>query len=304
MNKFRQWLCIEESARYLTEQIKDTIHPQDVLRLALDDHLNLSLYFPSVVYARRVRLVQRNMHSLVDLLDNFTVENRGVYLGLAYEPDRLIDYADPVEDGMTFIKGVQDIPLTGDERFVTESLWCQYSHLPLPLRSGDTPRGLLLDMGDKGLYQVQRFVAVEAEITAMRREAEAAGIPDVVIRPYLARFEELRHITPWDQAAWRRYVPAVGLPPDAYPVVRMGALDSLVSRAKSRETAMKPAGRVKNGQAQLLKDLLALHWGEEVARNPRRHFDGKRGQIRLALEKMGRTCPSGLTVARWLEDTD
>lgn len=304
MNKFRQWLSIEESARYLTEQVKSLIQAQDVYRLALDDHLNLSMYFPSVVYARRVRMVQRSMHSLSGLLENYIMENRGVYLGLHFEPDRLIDYAEPEETNMTFIKGIHDVTLSGDERLAAESCFCQFSNLPLPRRSGDTPRGLLLNMGDKGLYQVQRFVAVPAELEAMRREAEAGGIPDDVIRPYLAMFEALRQITPWDAEAWRRYVPAVSLPPDAYFVVRMETLNDLVLRALSKETRVKPALRTVNGQAQLIKSLLALHYGEEVARNPRRHFDGKRGKVRMALEAMGLPCPTGQTVARWLEDTE
>ncbi|KLP35548.1 hypothetical protein [Enterobacter ludwigii] len=304
MNKFRQWLSIEESARYLTGEIKSPLHPQDVYRLALDGHLNLSLYFPSVVYGRRVRMVQRSMHSLAGLLDNFTTENRGVYLGLSFEPDRLIDYAEPEDTALSFIKGIQDIPLLGDERLVAETFFCQFSQLPLPRRSGDTPRGLLLNMGDKGLYQVQRFLQVQTEMDAMRREAEASGVADALIRPFLSEFEALRQITPWHKEAWRRYVPAVSLPPDAYFVVRMEVLDDLVRRALSKETEVRPTTRTVNGQAQLIKSLLALHYGEEVARNPRRHFDGKRGKIRMALEAMGLPCPGGQTVARWLEDAE
>lgn len=306
MNKFRQWLSIEESARYLTESVKTPLQPQDVIRLALDEHLSLSLYFPSVVYARRVRIVQRTMKSLVDALDNFVQENRGIYLGASFEPERLIDYAEPEDESVTFLKGIHDVPLLGEERRIAESLYCGYSQLPLPHRSGDTPRGLLLSMGDNGLYQVQRFLVVQTEIDTMRRQAEASGTDESAIRPYLARFEALRPIMRWDPEAWRRYVPAVTLPPDAYFVVRMSALDDLVQRALNRETTMKPepAPRVTSAQAQLIKSLITLHYGEEAARSPRRHFDGKRGQIRLALEAKGLPCPTGLTVARWLGEAD
>lgn len=304
MNKFRQWLSIEESARYLTVQIKDIIQPQDVYRLALDGHLKLSLYFPSVVYSRKVSIVRRTMQSLLHNLDNITQENRGVYLGVNWHPDREIEYAEPQDEAMMFLRGLYDTPLQGDERFAAESLFCQYSNLPLPRRTPDTLRGLLLNMGDKELCQVQRFLLVDQELVTMRREAEETGVPDEDIRPFLARFEALRTVTPWDVDAWRRYVPQITLPPDTYFVARMDALNDLVRRALTKETPLRPATRTVNKQAQLIKDLLTAQFGEEVARNPRRHFDGKDGKVRQALESMGLTCPSGQTVARWLDDAE
>ena len=50
--KLREWLTIHESAVYLSSKIGSTVNGKDILRLALDGHLQLSVDIPGVVQAR------------------------------------------------------------------------------------------------------------------------------------------------------------------------------------------------------------------------------------------------------------
>ncbi len=47
LHKLREWLTVEEAAGELSVALSDHISPADLLRLAIDGHLKLSLYLPS-----------------------------------------------------------------------------------------------------------------------------------------------------------------------------------------------------------------------------------------------------------------
>lgn len=52
LHKLREWLTVEEAAGELSVASSDDISPADVLRLAIDGQLALSLYLPSKIAAR------------------------------------------------------------------------------------------------------------------------------------------------------------------------------------------------------------------------------------------------------------
>lgn len=302
--KLRQWLSLGESAHFLTEKLKSPFQPLDVCRLALDGHLQMSLNFPSGITVRKVRIIKCTLDSLMELVENYTEENRGLYLGPTFELNRIIDYAEPYDTELIDFSGVCDLAMLGDDRYQVEIAFCQYSQLPLPLRSPYTLRGLLLDAGDGELYQVQRYVECELEIHALKCEAAELGISDEDIQSYIDIFAAMRYMMARGEFGYRRYVPSVSLPPDAYFVVRVEALDYLVDCVLNKEPSRKTDPREYNGLRKAYRNIILLNYGEEVARNPRRHYDGKCGKVRTALEMNGLDCPNGQTVERWFKDLD
>ena len=51
LQKLRDWLTIDEAARELSAAIGEAVSAAEVLRLAIDKHLKLSLYLPAKVMA-------------------------------------------------------------------------------------------------------------------------------------------------------------------------------------------------------------------------------------------------------------
>ncbi|MCA7014128.1 hypothetical protein LF934_15950 [Dickeya dadantii] len=61
---------------------------------------------------------------------------------------------------------------------------------------------------------------------------------------------------------------------------------------------------IANNRASLIKSLLAIHYGEDVANNPRKFIENKDSDICKDFDLKGISLPSGKTVATWLQDAD
>ena len=61
IRKLQDWLTIDEAARELSEIVSDGVAPADVLRLAIDGHLRLSLYLPVKVTVRCQRIADNSL---------------------------------------------------------------------------------------------------------------------------------------------------------------------------------------------------------------------------------------------------
>ncbi|WP_127526438.1 hypothetical protein [Budvicia aquatica] len=67
-----------------------------------------------------------------------------------------------------------------------------------------------------------------------------------------------------------------------------------------RDKPQKTSKKTSNLQAKFIHSLIAIHYGNEIANNPRSHIDGARGVIRVAFESNGLTAPSGSAVSGWI----
>ncbi|ENM1232987.1 hypothetical protein AB6R86_004609 [Salmonella enterica] len=61
---------------------------------------------------------------------------------------------------------------------------------------------------------------------------------------------------------------------------------------------------VANNRASLIKALLAIHYGNDVADNPRKFIDNKDSEICKDFQLKGINLPSGKTVMEWLKDAE
>ncbi|HEN3495913.1 TPA: hypothetical protein U5D88_004306 [Yersinia enterocolitica] len=60
---------------------------------------------------------------------------------------------------------------------------------------------------------------------------------------------------------------------------------------------------VKN-RAAFIKALLSIHYGDDVAENPRKHIDNTDGELRKDFELSGIALPTGKTIEDWLKGID
>lgn len=78
--------------------------------------------------------------------------------------------------------------------------------------------------------------------------------------------------------------------------------DSTISNNQPKKESQKTI----NAQSKLIKSLLYIHYGEDVANNPRPHIEKTSGEIRKDFESKGlsRELPSCLTVKRWVDNIE
>lgn len=54
--KFKSWLTIDDAAKYLNALLSEPVEPKDILQLALDNHITLSLNFTEIVSVMEVSI--------------------------------------------------------------------------------------------------------------------------------------------------------------------------------------------------------------------------------------------------------
>ncbi len=307
LNCLRNWLSLEEAAKYLERKIEEQVAVTDVLRFALDGHLTLSVNLQSPKIAKKVEVKKVSMRVAATYKEVYVRDNWGIYVGESFSPDRLIDFAIPVTGDLTSLSGVQDTPLLGIERLYAEEQYCYCLGLPKPSKKQDIIRGVTISAGPAGLFQLQTFIDVDDELQSLYAAASVAGdINHPAFKNIIYLFENLKGISMWDPDAHQRYIPSPLFPDDVYFVARTPNLDKLVETLNSTPVTNKPkqSKKTENAQARFIKNLLTLMYDEDVANNPRKHIDGKMAQIRTELESKGLHCPSGVTVENWLSDID
>jgi len=102
----KKWLTVAETARHLTIIFGEEVHEADVLRLALDGRLQLSVNFVNYATARFGTVVR---HTRADLEAAIAT---GKMPSLQIDNDRYLN----LDDKVSAIEGVWDLPMVGDER--------------------------------------------------------------------------------------------------------------------------------------------------------------------------------------------
>ena len=114
--KLKKWLTLPEAAQHLALVLEERVTDSDVLRLALDGHLKMSVNFVNHAYAKRGEVVPL---AEVDMAEGFLREGEEPYLvPLAIQ---LNDH-DFLKIGkkIVILEGVYDLPLIGSEKLAVE----------------------------------------------------------------------------------------------------------------------------------------------------------------------------------------
>jgi hypothetical protein len=124
--KLKEWLTIPEAARHLSEIMAEPVGEADLLQMALDGHIKLSVYFPNRAKARMGRLIPYKdvpTTALPSLFGTGTVlYTEGYPLSDKQEAGEFAPDAPFIHFGheVMTIDGIWDLAMVGNERFDIE----------------------------------------------------------------------------------------------------------------------------------------------------------------------------------------
>ena len=195
---FRKWLTVPDAAEHLSGMFEEPVSEADVLRLALDGHLTLSIHFVRPAFARCGPIVPCEGHKA------FKARYRGVN---DFSSDSISavwtdngEHVLELGDEVVPLTGVWDLPMLRGERMEVER---RYQTLKGGAEVHETSLGLPLVCDDAG--------------TACLLQIRLDG----------SRPKPFFH--------WSNWGPARNLPPDGVVVVRVDALRKFEDRISEPE---------------------------------------------------------------------
>ena len=201
----RDWLTLEEAAEHLSMLFDERVVPVELLRLALDGELTLSVRFVNHAHAKRAHLVSRKeqMAELKERMAKFPdldVEKVVIDWGTDIDED---ERAIEVEKDIVTLTGVWDLPMWGSERLDVEHEYQMLTSGPaVDLQCLEGP----IVSGDGSFWQIQDHYSDNEYVN-----------PD-------------RLKTPWGHP--ENFYPAAKLPSGSVYVVRPSSLNDLVARVQ------------------------------------------------------------------------
>jgi len=220
----REWLTVPDAARHLSNIFKEEVSEADILRLALDEHLKLSVYFVNHAHAIRGKVVS---YEKKDKEVNGALFRKRINI----DNDRYLN----LEGEVTSIGGVWDLCMIGNERLEVEN---KYQNLT------DGPKVTLIGLDgafvvdeDGEIYQIQDSLAkvhiINLNQNGPNIEEEKA---DELLSQHKKDREEYVNERKEKNPADDYYYPAAGLPQGSVLVVRTQALMELQERLKPSDS--------------------------------------------------------------------
>jgi hypothetical protein len=232
--KLKEWLTVPDAASHLSILFGEDVSEADVLRLALDGHLTLSVYFVNHAQAQCGKIVPfADAKRKVIRMD----ENTFVHMidGLPLDQDRVFSY----DDEIISIDSVWDLTMFGSEKLDVEHEYQRLTGGPavdLTILEGplvNDPNGIWARLVDS--FSENKF------------------------------FDKNKLKSPYNHPG--NYYPAGGLPSDAVFVVRTSALQKLEAHISEPEPGTdRPIGRRERSTLLVIIAALAKLARIEVAK--------------------------------------
>jgi hypothetical protein len=264
LSKFKNWWTLPDAAKYLSEAYRNEVTEADILRLALDGHIKLSVRFVNQTNARRGTVVGREDVKWGELpLDlGFQLKNYPFFEknGDSWRYRKSLQIDDTkflnISDELTTIEGVWDLPMFGCGRLNIEDKYQR-------LTGGSEVAfqrlgGPIVERADKGLYQLGKSCYAELGY-GYQTKAHMAKIERLELsksknkrkeKILMARKERLKVIKKvefgWDcgGSLFRE-----GLPEDSVLVLRTEVLENFTQRMLDSEAGENTATKV-HGNAE------------------------------------------------------
>ncbi len=271
----KEWVTIPEAADHLSKIFDEEVTDADILRLGLDGHLTLSVYFVNYSYARYGKVVsweeafciddKRRGGELKKAFGKFTNDLRTALPQKTYElwKDR---GAFVFEDDVKIIKGVWDLPMQGEEVLDIEHRWQQLTGGPEVTLSGldgafvKRPNGVICQLQES--FDDNEFQkGSKAHLESLKKHIAENKINKKEADRILSRHAEERKKYLEERAKRKTaedYYPAGALPKDSILVVRTHALMDLKNKVagKNNETQNELNPRAE----KTYLTLLGLSW--------------------------------------------
>lgn len=244
----KPWVTLPDAARRLSIVLDDDVTEADVLRLALDGHLRLSVYFVNHAQARCGKVVgcleaewREFPPEFAAMLPFLSKKANGqpvrVMTSINIDDERFLNLSDEVKT----LEGVWGLPMIGAERLDIEHRYQGLTGGPaVTLQSLE---GAFVEGGDGQICQLQESfddneyrAGSRASLERLNQQITERGIEIEEAEAILRQHEEDRKKfleKQRSEPAKSRYYPAGGLPEDAVLVVRTSALMDFERRCLS-----------------------------------------------------------------------
>ncbi len=272
----KEWLTVADAARHLALVFGEAVTEADVLRLALDGRLRLSVYFVNHTTVRRGKVVRYSEAELKaaiasgnlpidlkwhtwplgamavlhpDMPPEEAEESATMLMSLRIGDDRYLT----LEDEVATIQGVWDLPMIGNERLDIEHEYQNQTGGPAVTLQGLD--GACVEGRDGQMCQLQESYdeneyqsGSNAQLEKLKQHIADKSIGESEAEKLLNQQKEDRNKfleKSKSRPASENYYPAGGLPKDSVLVVRTGALrefERLVSQGET-QVEKQNAGR-------------------------------------------------------------
>ena len=279
----KEWVTIEDAARHLSIMFGEQVAEPDILRLALDGHLTLSVNFVNGAYARAGCIKEASEARHIDVPVGLSAAEKakspGEYqggweklcMGIALDDStKVID----LEDEVVELHGVYDLPMIGGEQLDIERRFQR-------MTDGPAVTSVTLD----GAF----IVAGNAdEVLQLQEHFEDNGYVDP------ARLKK-----PWHNR--ENFYPADRLPSDSVLVVRTDSLMVLRELAVEAARDKKPKATLSTRERETLLKLVIGMAIEGYRYSPDAARSEAPAEIAGDLAKQGISVTDD-TVRKWLKE--
>lgn len=135
----KEWLSLEEASTYLSACLCEPVSAADVVRLAIDGHLVVSVYFVNPVYARRGVLVPND---------------GSVCGGIPFNSREILVF----DNEVTRLSGVYDLPMNGGEVFDCEHKYQKLVGGPIVMM-GEARGAFVRESNSNFYFAIQQYCA-------------------------------------------------------------------------------------------------------------------------------------------------
>jgi len=222
----KAWLTVVDAARHLSIVFGEEVTEADVLQLALDGHLKLSVNFVNHAVARCGKVIPLSQAKIVPIM------GRNVVLALQLNDRDFLE----LDEKIATLADVWDLPLIGNERLDVEHKYQNLTDGPAVTLQGLD--GAFVKGQDGQLCQLQESfddnehqAGSEAHLRKLKEHIARDNIGSSKAQELLDQYKEKREKFLKERKAKKdsgndseNYYPAGGLPQDSVLVVRTDAL--------------------------------------------------------------------------------
>lgn len=290
--QLKEWLTVPEATRHLSILFNEAVSEADVLRLALDGRLKLSVNFVNYAKARRGKVVPYEdvewREPIIPELKNLHDEAKGkpvlVMKSLNIDDERFLN----LDDKVTTLKGVWDLSMIGNESIDVEYEYQQLTDGPEVTLIGLD--GAFVENEDGVMCQIQESFdkneyksGSAAQLEKIKEHIASNNIEEEKAKELLSRHKKKReeYLNKREKEnPTNDYYPAGGLPRDSALVVRTQALidlqESLSSEQSTKDANLGTQAAtpfLDKGHDFYAKELkIAVEaWTELYEKNPPQH---------------------------------
>lgn len=222
----KEWLTVADAARHLSIVFGEDVTEADVLRLALDGHLTLSVNFVNETVATRGAVVLNSKAKVVPGIRVGGEEPYFVMLGYRLNRDEIVQF----DDHHTYIRDVWDLCMLECEKFDVEEWF--YREIGGPSVDRFSLEGAMVTKGDGDIYRLEEEMEKPTKESFDKQSGLILnGLMNYIARDSIGDDEAKRLIDEHNErrkSIWEdkslNYFPASALPTDSVLVVRTEAL--------------------------------------------------------------------------------